>query len=207
MGAKTMCETRKPEIIVFAGPNGSGKTSVTSAARIIKPYVNADEIASSLNCSNLEAAEYATAFREKCIETGESFSFETVLSTDRNYLLLKKAKENGFFIRVIYVITCNPDINVARVRVRVLDGGHDVPEDKIRSRYKKTLDLLPQVFKLADVAYVYDNTEEPVRICKKFHNGKISIFRSKFWSKQQIAHLIGLSQTHPNNEKNLESEE
>ena len=130
-------KNRKPEIIVFAGPNGSGKSTVTKLAKVIEPYINADDIKRANYCSDLEAAQLAEKMREDCVQQSKSFTFETVLSTDRNLKLLKKAKEKGFFIRCIYVLTSNSDINVARVKTRVAVGGHSVPEEKIRSRYEK----------------------------------------------------------------------
>ena len=105
-----------PEIIVFAGPNGSGKSTITRLAKIIEPYINADDIKRTNYCTDLEAAQMAEAMREKCINEHKSFTFETVLSTDRNLKLLKKAKVEGYFIRCIYVLTCDSNINVARVK-------------------------------------------------------------------------------------------
>ena len=93
---------RLPEIIVFAGPNGSGKTTITRMARTIGVYINADDIKRSSLCSDLEAAVKAEELREEMLEKGEDFTFETVLSTDRNLKLLKKAKEKGYFLRCIY---------------------------------------------------------------------------------------------------------
>ena len=86
-------KNRLPEIIIFAGPNGSGKTTITRMARTIGVYINADDIKRSSLCSDLEAAVKAEELREEMIEKGEDFAFETVLSTDRNLKLLKKAKE------------------------------------------------------------------------------------------------------------------
>lgn len=87
-----MCEQiKKPEIIVFAGPNGSGKTTVTKLAKVIEPYINADEIKRTNYCSDLEAAQLAEKMREDCVAQNKSFTFETVLSTDRNLKLLQKA--------------------------------------------------------------------------------------------------------------------
>jgi predicted ABC-type ATPase len=95
-------KNRLPEIIVFAGPNGSGKTTITRMARTIGVYINADDIKRSSLCSDLEAAVKAEELREEMLEKGEDFTFETVLSTDRNLKLLKKAKEKGYFLRCIY---------------------------------------------------------------------------------------------------------
>lgn len=75
-------KNRLPEIIIFAGPNGSGKTTITRMARTIGVYINADDIKRSSLCSDLEAAVEAEELREEMIEKGEDFTFETVLSTD-----------------------------------------------------------------------------------------------------------------------------
>ena len=90
-------KNRLPEIIIFAGPNGSGKTTITRMARTIGVYINADDIKRSSLCSDLEAAVKAEELREEMIEKGEDFTFETVLSTDRNLKLLKKLKKKDIF--------------------------------------------------------------------------------------------------------------
>lgn len=95
-----MNNDKKPEIIVFAGPNGSGKTTVTMLAKIIQPYINADEIKKNLLCEDLEAAKIAEDLREKALAQKQSFTFETVLSTRRNLDLLHRAKEQGYFYKV-----------------------------------------------------------------------------------------------------------
>lgn len=122
-----------PEIIVFAGPNGSGKSTITRMVKVIEPYINADDIKRTNYCSDLEAAQIAERMREEAISNNNSFTFETVLSTERNLNLLKKAKEQGYFIRGIYVLTSDVNINIMRVLSREALGGHGVPEDKIRS--------------------------------------------------------------------------
>jgi len=147
-----------PEVIVFAGPNGSGKTTITGMAKTVGEYINADDIKRTTLCTDIEAVQKAEELREKMISEKRDFTFETVLSTDRNLLLLKKAKEQGYFVRCIYVLTANADINVARVSARQAIGGHGVPEDKIRSRYSKALALIPQLVEVCDILHVYDNT-------------------------------------------------
>ena len=180
-----------PEIIVFAGPNGSGKSTITRLAKIIEPYINADDIKRTNHCTDLEAAQMAEAMRERCINEHKSFTFETVLSTDRNLKLLKKAKTEGYFIRCIYVLTCDPNINVARVKSRESQGGHGVPEDKIISRYKKALDLIPELINVCDVMHIYDNSDVPFRIFKK-RKTELFFWENEYWNEKNIHDLVKL---------------
>lgn len=184
-------EIRLPEVIVFAGPNGSGKTTITRMAKTVGEYINADDIKRTTLCSDLEAAIKAEELRERMIEQRKDFTFETVLSTERNLLLLQKAKEHGYFIRGIYVLTANADINVTRVLAREALGGHSVPEEKIRQRYDRALKLVPQLVQICDVLHVYDNTAEPFRIFKK-RKDLYFCWENQFWSKESIEFLSGI---------------
>lgn len=196
MGGENMSENnavKLPEVIVFAGPNGSGKTTITGMAKTVGEYINADDIKRTTLCTDIEAVQKAEELREKMISEKRDFTFETVLSTDRNLLLLKKAKEQGYFVRCIYVLTANADINVARVSARQAIGGHGVPEDKIRSRYSKALALIPQLVEVCDILHVYDNTKDPFRIFKKrkdvyFH------WENKYWDFEKISDLTGINE-------------
>lgn len=186
---------KKPEIVVFAGPNGSGKSTITNLLRPpILPYINADEIQRVLDCDNMEAAKIAENRREECLEKCKGFCFETVLSTDRNLKLLKRAKDAGFFIRCYYVLTADPQINVARVASRVSAGGHDVPTDKIISRYHKALSLVHELIPLCDVCHIYDNSlNEPFRIFKKRKEEYWYCPERYLWRKDNIVALTGIS--------------
>lgn len=185
-------QIKKPEIIVFAGPNGSGKSTVTTLAKTISPYVNADDIKRTNSCSDLEAAKIAERLRKQFVENQTSFTFETVLSTRRNLELLMKAKEEGYFIRCIYVLTSNPDVNVLRVKSRAANGGHDVPVEKIYSRYDRALALIPELLKVCDICHIYDNTDMPIRIFKKRKEENF-YWESEYWSKEQIEELVKCS--------------
>lgn len=182
---------RLPEVIVFAGPNGSGKSTITQMAKVGGEYINADDIKRTTLCTDLEAAVKAEELRERMINDKKDFTFETVLSTDRNLLLLQKAKEKGYFVRGIYVLTSNVDINVARVQAREALGGHGVPEEKIRSRYDKALALIPRLVEICDILHIYDNTREPFRIFKK-RKDKYYHWKNQYWSNNDIERLSGI---------------
>ena len=180
---------RSPIVLVFAGPNGSGKTTVTRRLPVHGTYVNADDLKAEYGLTDLEAAVQAENLRNMLLESGRDFSFETVMSTDRNLLLLKRAKEAGYDVQCIYVLTCNENINVSRVISRHASGGHDVPEEKIRTRYHKALALLPEIIDVCDKILIYDNSDKPVLIfCKA--DSKAEIFPTNIWSESEILKLL-----------------
>lgn len=140
----------RPVLIVIAGPNGSGKTSVTS--KILhhewledSEYINPDNVARNVfgdwnnQDSVLKAANYCSEWRERCLIERKSHIFETVMSAVDKVDYILRAKEAGFFIRLFFVSTESPTINAKRVANRVLNGGHDVPIPKIISRYDKSI--------------------------------------------------------------------
>lgn len=163
--------SKKPTLCIVAGPNGSGKTTTTiqllenewtSDSLYINPDNIAQEVFGDWNSrdSVLKAAQLATEKRYECLEKKIDFVFETVFSSDEKLKFLRKAKEEGFFIRFFFVCTSSPTINVNRVLQRYLKGGHEVPISKIISRYYKSLENAAIAIELADRAYIYDNSVE-----------------------------------------------
>jgi len=161
----------KPKLLIVAGPNGSGKTSVTG--KILKhewiegcEYINPDNIARDVfgdwNSPDavLKAARYATDAREKCIADGRSLIFETVMSAPDKVPFIERAKQKGYFIRLFFIGTDSPQINAARIAHRVQTGGHDVPIPKIISRYYKSIGNCGLLAPIVDRLYVYDNSVE-----------------------------------------------
>ena len=127
--------------------------------------------------------------RYAAISERRDFTFETVLSSEYKLEILRKAKNEGYFIKCIFVLTVDPYINVARVAARVAQGGHNVEKEKVVSRYKKSLANIKELLSLCDILHVYNNTFEPVRIIRK-HKDDISIFANDLWSEEQILKLI-----------------
>ena len=180
---------RKPMVLVLAGPNGSGKSTITKYFEIQGTYTNADDVVASTGMDNRDAAELVDKKRYASIDLKEDFTFETVLSSEYKLEILRKAKNEGYFIKCIFVLTVDPYINVARVAARVAQGGHNVEKEKVVSRYKKSLANIKELLSLCDILHVYDNTFEPVRIIRK-HKDDISIFANDLWSEEQILKLI-----------------
>lgn len=180
----------RPRILVFAGPNGSGKSTITKGIPICGIYVNADDIKRVSQCTDLEAAQEAEQIRQMLLKAHKNFTFETVLSTDRNLELLRQAKEQGYQIHAVFVLTSNPGINLERVKSRVKAGGHDVPEEKIISRYKRSLQNLSRLVRIADHTRVIDNSgDEPHLICEVLDQ-QVTIWETSQWNKQAILRLI-----------------
>ncbi len=162
---------KKPILIVIAGPNGSGKTSITH--KILQHdwledcvYINPDDIAKDTfgdwnsREAVLKAAILSTEIRENCINEGKSLIFETVFSAADKIDFVKKAKDKGYFIRLFFVGTESPTINASRIARRVMQGGHDVPISKIISRYSKSIANCCIASKMVDRTYIYDNSVE-----------------------------------------------
>lgn len=182
---------RRPVLLVFAGPNGSGKTTVTRSLPTFGTYVNADDLKKEYNLTDIEAAQQADMLRSKLLDDGADFSFETVMSTERNLLLMQRAKELGYEVQCIYVLTCDENINVARVKARYASGGHDVPEDKIRVRYHRALALLPKVIAVCDKTLVYDNSAMPCLIFSK-EDGQSKLYPNDYWPDAALRKLLRL---------------
>jgi len=113
----------------------------------------------SYNNSYLAAA-LADFLRYKMIMSDSSFSFESVFSHDSKIKELEIAKKAGFKIYLYFITTSDPIINLQRIKNRVETGGYDVPDEKVFNRYNRTLNNLYSAFKLADKAYLFDNSSE-----------------------------------------------
>jgi predicted ABC-type ATPase len=108
---------------------------------------------------NAYFASVASDFiRQKLLQAKTSFSFETVMSFEDKVELLKKAQEHGFRTYLYYIATEDPIINISRVSYRLSKGGHDVPVDKIESRYHRSLALLHEALLYTNRAYFFDNS-------------------------------------------------
>jgi predicted ABC-type ATPase len=187
---------KKPQLFILAGPNGAGKT--TSAMNLLpdflkcEEYVNADAIASGLsqfkpesvaiNAGRAMLSRIQELYRQK-----KSFAFETTMASRSFAVLLKKCKQAGYSVNIIFLWLQSPALAVERVAMRVESGGHSIPTDTIIRRYKKGIENLFQLYMpLADNWSLYDNSfENPELIARKFIRKKIEIHNNPDWLKIQ----------------------
>jgi predicted ABC-type ATPase len=118
------------------------------------------------------SAILADFLRHKFLENRLSFTFETVMSSSDKVELLAKAQSLGFRTYLYYVSTEDPQINIARVANRVHLGGHNVPQDKIITRYYRSLDLLLEAIKNSNRAYLFDNSGKSKRFVAAINEGQ-----------------------------------
>jgi predicted ABC-type ATPase len=167
---------RRPLIIAIAGSNGAGKSSFyrSRLRRAGLPFVNADDLSRELNFDAYAAAERAEAIRQDLLRRGESFIFETVLSdpVGEKVGFLKQAEDSGFSVAFCFIGIPHPDVSEARVSQRVSRGGHDVPRDKIQTRFARTLDNLSLAIRTLSNVLVFDNSDlsQPYRLVAAFQS-------------------------------------
>jgi predicted ABC-type ATPase len=173
----------KPTMIVLAGPNGAGKSTLYQtrvAPSFAGPFINADliqrdELRDPSPTASYQAADIASSRRADHLAQGRDFVTETVFSHPSKLELIDEARSRGFTIIMMHVGVDTPDLSVARVGTRAEEGGHVVPEDKIRTRYARGAPLIRAAVLKADRGMVFDNSRvnTPPVHCLTFANGRL----------------------------------
>lgn len=181
-----------PHIIIIAGPNGAGKTTAApvllGTALQIDHFVNADTIAVGLSAfapekAAIQAGKAMLQRMHYLAENGENFAFETTLASRSFAPWIRGLKKNGYVFHLIFLILDSPDLAVLRVRERVKLGGHTVPEDTIRRRFKKGLNNFFKLYQsIADSWQIYDNSDvgRPAPIAQKL-GGEVVVYNTLIW--------------------------
>ncbi|HYC62341.1 MAG TPA: zeta toxin family protein [Thermoanaerobaculia bacterium] len=173
-----------PVLVVVAGPNGAGKT--TFVEKFLQPLglrvVNPDAIALALfpgapEEAGYEAARAADVVRTDLLRRGVSFCMETVFSdpAGAKVAFLEKARKQGYTVILIFIGLESSDLSTLRVMQRVEEGGHDVPDEKVVSRFPRVLANLASALRIVDDAYLFDNSsaDEPYRFVAELRSGRI----------------------------------
>ena len=169
---------QRPFIVAVSGPNGAGKTTFYHSH--FKPaglrFINADVLAAELDMESYTAARVAGTLRNALVEQGESFVFETVFSdpVGDKLAFLKDAAARGYTVILCFIGISGPEVSEQRVAMRVSQGGHDVPADKLATRYPRTLANLQSAIRDLPHVWIFDNDDlrEPFRKVAVFEKGR-----------------------------------
>jgi predicted ABC-type ATPase len=182
---------QRPILVALAGPNGAGKTTFYHAH--LKPaglrFLNADEVARELEVDAYEAARVVTELRQELVRQRESFVFETVFSDPVGDKLnfLKAASQSGYTVVLCFIGLPDPETSEQRVGIRVSQGGHDVPSEKLVSRFPRTLANLKAAIRELPHVLVFDNDDlaAPFRKAAVIEGGRL------VWSADSLPKWLG----------------
>lgn len=154
-------------VVVFLGTNGCGKTTLINKLSdgLNISYINLDQIAKQ-KFSNIEnynekmkhAAELAMTINGEMLKKKQSFITELTLSNPKDMEFLCRVKNSGAELILIFLLTRDVEINITRVKKRIAEGGHEVPEYKIRERYPKCFVAMAPAIEVSDLCFIYDNS-------------------------------------------------
>lgn len=169
---------RRPLIVAVTGPNGAGKTTFYHSH--LKPaglrFINANVLALELDMEAYTAARVAASLRSALVEQGESFVFETVFSDPAGDKLafLKDAAARGYTVILCFIGISGPEVSEQRVAMRVSQGGHDVPSEKLVTRYPRTISNLQGAIRELPHVWIFDNDDlrEPFRRVAVYEQGR-----------------------------------
>lgn len=173
---------RRPIVVAIAGPNGAGKTTFFHSHLGLSGlrFVNADVLAAELELGAYEAARLANALRIALVERRESFVFETVFSDPigDKVNFLAETVQLGYEVLLCYIGLASPDQSIDRVAMRVSQGGHDVPDEKLAARFPRSLTNLRLAMKQLPHVLVYDNSDlrTPYQLIAACESGRIIQF-------------------------------
>lgn len=180
----------------MAGCNGAGKTtaSYTILPEMLdcQEFVNADEIARGLSPFQPERAttqggKLMLSRIKSLLESGETFAFETTLST-RSYVgLVETAKQKGYQVTLLFFWLNSSELAVSRVKTRVKEGGHHIPENIIKRRYENGLINFFNLFEPIVNNWIFiDNSGEPYSIVAEGANHDTDITNTMLWDQLKI---------------------
>ena len=170
---------RRPVIVAITGPNGAGKTTFYNAH--LRPaalrFINVDLLARELDLEPYGAARVADAMRRELLKRRESFVFETVFSdpVGDKLAFLKEAARSGYTVVLCFIGIASPEVSKDRVAMRVSQGGHDVPNEKLESRFPRTLANLKAATRELPHVLIFDNSDlsTPLRQVAVFEQGSL----------------------------------
>ena len=169
-----------PVLTVFAGPNGSGKSSLVRQVEFEgrENLLEPDAIARRINPelpqrAGIPAGREVLRRSAEYLRTTQSFAIETTLAGNWTNDAIRAALERSFFTRLFYICLDNPERSIQRVRERVAQGGHEVPEADGRRRYARSLSNARQLVPIVHQALVFDNSGAEPRPVFEMRKGQL----------------------------------
>jgi predicted ABC-type ATPase len=169
-----------PVLTVFAGPNGSGKSSLIrqvefeGSENLLEPDAIAKRISPDLpHRAGVSAGREVIRRTAEYLRATESFAIETTLAGNWTSSAIRAALERSFFTRLFYICLDNTERSIQRVRERVAQGGHDVPDADVRRRYARSLSNARQVLQIVHQALVFDNSGAEPRPVFEMRRGQL----------------------------------
>lgn len=172
-------ETNEEEVISFFENHPLlDKADLTNELSLLRFVDNKIDF-SNMFINSYYASICADFIRHQLLKSKISFTFETVMSSRDKVDFLKKAQEAGYRTYLYFIATQDPIVNISRVNNRVKLGGHSVPEDKIVSRYYRSLELLSEAVKYSTRAYIFDNSSQEKSWIAQINNAREFEFKSE----------------------------
>jgi predicted ABC-type ATPase len=189
-----------PRLIIVAGANGSGKSSLSKRwqrrlGERLGLLLDPDAIAKEINPEFPKNAAIAAARRtlnelENALHSGQNVIIETTMSDkQRQTQLIQNAVSRGYRVLLWYVGVRTASINALRVAQRVSSGGHDVPLKDILRRRERSLHNLELVLPLVHKAWIFDNSGRSIRIVARVNNGVLQVERGLGWWSERLEGL------------------
>lgn len=184
-----------PNLFILAGPNGAGKSTsapeILSGVRKVAEFVNADAIQKEAGVSEIEAARITLDRLNTLADAGDDMAFETTLASQMLLPRIRRMQANGYRFHLFFFWLPSADLAVRRVALRVASGGHHIPEDVVRRRYKRGLEnLFNHYMPAADTWVLIDNTRPPgKKIAAREVGGKLVVADNRLWQQLTARHM------------------
>jgi len=183
-----------PNLVIVAGPNGAGKSTIAdflTANRSISRYINADVIARGMAAgeadgSDIGAGRVLLKLVKEAVSKRESFAFESTMSGLLWKNLIQEAQNIGYEVTICYVAVSSEDISLERIRQRVKEGGHNIPQDTVKRRYKKSLSRFLNSYRhKVDHWCFFDNSGRDAMMIAACTKSNELIFEPEIWREYE----------------------